>query len=106
MGLIVPDVPITLPDGSRSHRRDSWRIIVRHWTEGDPSHGLTTPLKDWPKMWLTGVNKLFALTRVYRYNSDEKAFLAAYPEAEEGSSKLLAAINDARRARGDLVTRK
>ncbi|KAJ7447440.1 hypothetical protein FB451DRAFT_1536093 [Mycena latifolia] len=133
--LAVPDVPIRLPDGSRSHKRDSWRIIVRHWTEGDPAHGLTTPLRDWPKEWLTGANRQFfaakhqqrrviateyltkhvfpaqsmplcSLQSTHRYNSDEKAFLTAYPEAEEGGSRLLAAINKARRARGDLVTRK
>lgn len=53
-GLVVPDIPITLSDGSTSHRRDSWRIAVRHWLEGNPAHGLFKPLKDWTKAELSG----------------------------------------------------
>ncbi|KAK7016704.1 hypothetical protein R3P38DRAFT_2471527, partial [Favolaschia claudopus] len=60
-GLIVPDVPVTLPGGSRLKRSDSWLIIVRHWEEGDPAHGLNTPLKNWPKEWLRGANKPLAM---------------------------------------------
>ncbi|KAJ7690427.1 hypothetical protein B0H14DRAFT_3175834 [Mycena olivaceomarginata] len=56
-GLIVPDVPVTLPSGMR-------------------------------------------------YNRNEEDFLKAYPEAEDGSSRLLAAINEARKKRGDLIPRK
>jgi hypothetical protein len=41
--------------------------------------------------------------QTYSYGSDEAAFLSAYPEAKHGHSKLLAAIDQARRARGDLV---
>ncbi|KAJ7025320.1 hypothetical protein C8F04DRAFT_1046721, partial [Mycena alexandri] len=73
--------------------RDSWRIIVEHWEKGDPAHGLTTPLKDWHKDWLRGPNRLFAAKHGQRrviateyiitYKRDEKAFLDAYPEAEE-----------------------
>jgi hypothetical protein len=65
-GLIVPDVPVTLPSGMRSHKRDSWRIIVEHWEKGDPTHGLTTPLRDWPKGWLTGMNKPLAMKHTQR----------------------------------------
>jgi hypothetical protein len=61
MGLIVPDVPITLPSGKKSRRQDSWSIIVKHWEEGDPAHGLTTPLRDWPQDWLRGANKPLAM---------------------------------------------
>jgi hypothetical protein len=42
----------------------------------------------------------------YRYNRNEEDFLKAYPEAEDGSSRLLAAINEARKKRGDLIPRK
>ncbi|KAJ7761353.1 hypothetical protein B0H16DRAFT_1312284 [Mycena metata] len=59
--LVVPDIPITLPDGSRSPSRDSWKYAVLHWLEGDVAHGLHTPLKDWPKEWFTGPNKRFAM---------------------------------------------
>ncbi|KAJ7884117.1 hypothetical protein B0H14DRAFT_2339279, partial [Mycena olivaceomarginata] len=116
MGLIVPDVPITLPSGKKSRRQDSWSIIVKHWEEGDPAHGLTTPLRDWPQDWLRGANKplamkhhqrkIVALEYIDQYNRNTEDFLKVYPEAKDGSSKLLLAINKARAARGDLVPRK
>jgi|SRR5882762_5848921 len=59
-GLVIPNVPIQLPNGSRSPKDESWRIIVDHWQQGDASRGLTTPLKDWPREWLQGPNKIFA----------------------------------------------
>ncbi|KAK7034184.1 hypothetical protein R3P38DRAFT_2518899 [Favolaschia claudopus] len=115
-GLIVPDVPVTLPGGSKSKRSDSWLIIVRHWEEGDPAHGLNTPLKDWPKEWLRGANKPLAMKHTNRrtvatefidqYKRDKTAFLEAYPEANQGASALLDAIKKARAARGDRVSRK
>ncbi|KAJ7690479.1 hypothetical protein B0H17DRAFT_1134289 [Mycena rosella] len=115
-GLIVPDIPVLLPDGSRSLSRDSWRIVVQHWLTGDSTHGLYKPLKDWPKEHYTGVNKCFQMKRhnrmviatefITRHNSDDVSFLAAYPEANEGLSKLLAAVTAARRARGEVTPRK
>ncbi|KAK7017811.1 hypothetical protein R3P38DRAFT_1317048 [Favolaschia claudopus] len=60
-GLIVPDVPVTLPAGSKSKRSHSWSITVKHWEEGDPAHGLGTPLKDWRKEWLRGASKPLAI---------------------------------------------
>ncbi|KAJ6531509.1 hypothetical protein DFH09DRAFT_1409284 [Mycena vulgaris] len=63
VGLIVPDIPVTLPDGSRSLSKDSWRIVVQHWLTGDPAHGLHKPLKDWPKAEDTGPNKGFQMKR-------------------------------------------
>ncbi|KAJ7787882.1 hypothetical protein B0H14DRAFT_2399022, partial [Mycena olivaceomarginata] len=115
-GLIVPDVPVTRPDGTKSRRQDSWSIIVQHWESGDPAHGLLTPLKDWPKEWLTGPNKplamkhnnrkMVALEFINQYHRNREDFLKAYPEAEVGGSKLLTAINEARKKRGDLITRK
>ncbi|KAG1750619.1 uncharacterized protein EDB91DRAFT_1108438 [Suillus paluster] len=42
-------------------RKDSWRQIIQHWTEGDPARGLHLPLRDWPADWMRGKNKaLFA----------------------------------------------
>lgn len=58
--LLIPDIPLRHSDGSRSHMSNSWREIVEHWTNGDPARGLHTPLKDWPRKWLTKENKLFA----------------------------------------------
>ncbi|KAJ7496322.1 hypothetical protein B0H11DRAFT_1715957 [Mycena galericulata] len=114
--LVIPDIPVTLADGTRSPRHESWRIIIQHWTDGDSNHGLHTPLKDWPKVWLTGMNKRFAMKHhdrmviatefLSQYKSDEASFLAAYPEAQEGVSALLRAVNRAREARGDRIRRK
>ena len=132
--LLIPDIPLQHLDGTRSPKCDSWREIVEHWQNGDPPRGLHTPLKDWPLDWLRGPNKIFAMKHHHRaviakeflnvsvsildrlyyglitsscsYGSNEAAFILAYPEAEGGHSKLLVAIDKARRARGDVVTRK
>ncbi|KAJ6583919.1 hypothetical protein DFH09DRAFT_1359873 [Mycena vulgaris] len=115
-GLIVPDIPVTLPDGSRSLSRDSWKHVVQHWLIGDPAHGLHKPLKDWSKTELTGANKPFAMKwrsrmviateYITHHHSDETSFLTAYPQANEGLSKLLSAINTTRLARGERIPRK
>ena len=60
-GLVIPDVPIRDPNGSRRPRSESWRDIVKHWTEGDLALGLHTPLRDWPPEWTQGSNWLFAV---------------------------------------------
>lgn len=44
--------------------------------------------------------------RSHSYHSDEAAFKAAYPSYKFGHTELLVAINKARAARGDRVTRK
>ena len=59
-GLVIPDVPVRNPNGSRRPKSESWRDIIKHWTEGDPSLGLRTPLRDWPPDWTRGSNRLFA----------------------------------------------
>jgi len=59
-GLLIPNVPIRLPNGGHSQKSESWRIIVDHWLHGDVSRGLHTALKDWPRQWLQGPNKIFA----------------------------------------------
>ena len=55
--LFIPDIPVKNADGTRPHPRESWRWIVKHWTEGDPERGLLHPLKDWDSTWLRGPNK-------------------------------------------------
>jgi hypothetical protein len=63
-GLVIPDIPVLNEDGTRQHRRDSWREVVKQWIEGDPKRGLVVPLKDWPPEWYQGANKsLFAMKR-------------------------------------------
>jgi hypothetical protein len=59
-GLVIPNIPVRLANGSHSHKGESWRIIVDHWLHGDAARGLHTPLKDWPREWLQGPNKIFA----------------------------------------------
>jgi hypothetical protein len=60
-GLIVPDIPVLCPDGTRRPKKESWRDIVKHWQTGDPELGLHIPLKDWPREWTQGANRLFAV---------------------------------------------
>jgi hypothetical protein len=59
-GLVIPNIPIRLPNGTHSSKNESWRIIVEHWQYGDAARGLHTALKDWPREWLQGPNKIFA----------------------------------------------
>ncbi|KIM36467.1 hypothetical protein M413DRAFT_13964 [Hebeloma cylindrosporum] len=112
---IIPDIPVKNADGTRPHARESWRYIVAHWRDGDPERGLAVPLKDWPADWLRGPNRLLASKHNQRakiakeflvqYDGDESKFLAAYPEAEEGHTRLYTAIQEARKARGDFAPR-
>ncbi|KAF8126598.1 hypothetical protein EV363DRAFT_1525718 [Boletus edulis] len=114
-GLVIPDIPVRNPDGSRRPKSESWRDIVKHWTEGDPALGLHTPLKDWPPEWTRGSNRLFAakhqqrsliaLEFTERFQSNEAMFIAAYPEAVHGHCALLRAINTTRQARGECEVR-
>jgi hypothetical protein len=43
---------------------------------------------------------------MHRFDGNEPAFLAAYPEAAEGHTALLRAINHAKKERGDIIPRK
>ncbi|KAG0702302.1 hypothetical protein DFH29DRAFT_805105 [Suillus ampliporus] len=116
-GLLIPDVPVQRTDGSFPPRKDSWKQIIQHWLKGDPACGLHLPLRDWPGEWIRGKNKdlfatkykqrsVIALEFLERYDGNEAAFMAAYPEADDGHTALLRAINRARRARGDILPRK
>ncbi|KAJ7804873.1 hypothetical protein B0H14DRAFT_3773409 [Mycena olivaceomarginata] len=112
----IPDIPVTLPDGTRSPRHESWEYVVKHWVDGDPAHGLEKPLRDWPKEWLAGSNKpkfamkyhdrrVIATEYLTRHNSDRKSFLEAFPKAAQGLTTLLKAktrlLKDATDARED-----
>lgn len=54
MGLVIPYIPVKLPDGGRAPKSDSWRDIVRHWTVGEPRLRLFVALKDWPHHYYNG----------------------------------------------------
>ncbi|KIM35710.1 hypothetical protein M413DRAFT_55263, partial [Hebeloma cylindrosporum] len=114
--MVIPDIPVKNADGTRPHVRDSWRCIVDHWKNGDPERGLTVPLKEWPDEWLRGPNRRLVASKynqrariaqefLTQYDGDEVKFLAAYPEAEEGHTRLLTAIQVARKAQGDFAPR-
>ncbi|KAG1718424.1 uncharacterized protein EDB91DRAFT_1066652 [Suillus paluster] len=106
---------LSRPNGTTSPKHNSWKEIVEHWLVGDRDRGLTTPLKDWPRHWYQGANRRFAskyhqratiaLEFINQYESNEARFLAAYPEAELGHTQLLKAVNKARAARGDRISR-
>ncbi|KAG1868094.1 hypothetical protein C8R48DRAFT_771798 [Suillus tomentosus] len=114
-GLVIPRVPVAHLNGTSSPKNKSWKEIVEHWLVGDRDRGLTTPLKDWPREWYQGANRRFAskyhqratiaLEFINQYESNEARFLAAYPEAELGHTQLLKAVNKARAARGDCISR-
>ncbi|KAG1885796.1 hypothetical protein F4604DRAFT_1573111 [Suillus subluteus] len=116
-GLDIPNLPVRCADGSYAPKKDSWRYIVRHWTEADPRRGLHVALRDWPAKWLKGKNKaifgskyhqraLIALEFLEQYQGNESAFLAAYPEYEEGHTALLTAVKRAKKDREEIIPRK
>ncbi|KAI5985968.1 hypothetical protein EDD15DRAFT_2200347 [Pisolithus albus] len=104
LGLLIPNVPVLHADGARTPKSDSWRDIVRHWTEGEPRLGLHTPLKDWPHHYYNGrygrafnmkhyQQRVVATEFLDEFQGDEVAFLKAYGgAAREGHTKLLKAI--------------
>ncbi|KAF9026800.1 hypothetical protein BDP27DRAFT_1376154 [Rhodocollybia butyracea] len=103
-GVIVPDIP--------KHGEDLFMAVVRQWEEGDPSQGLTMPLKDWPVEWYTGTMRLVTGTKrsnrklvadeYERLGRSRDAFKAAYPGIYNNLTKLYAAI----RARNPKHARK
>ncbi|KAI6095655.1 hypothetical protein EDD16DRAFT_1719009 [Pisolithus croceorrhizus] len=108
-GLLIPNVPVLHADGTRTPKSDSWRDIVRHWTEGEPRLGLHIPLRDWPHHYYNGPYGRQFNTKHYQrsvvatefldeFQGDEDAFLKAYGgAAREGHTKLLKAILGARK---------
>ncbi|KAN0075252.1 hypothetical protein V8E55_011275 [Tylopilus felleus] len=67
MGLYIPNVQTLTVDG--------WRDMVRHWVHSAPEPGLETPLKDWPKEWLTGANQHKFTMEHYNCSVIAKEFL-------------------------------
>ncbi|KIN97880.1 hypothetical protein M404DRAFT_100511, partial [Pisolithus tinctorius Marx 270] len=109
LGVVIPDVPVLHPDGTQTSKSDSWRDIVRHWTEGEPRLGLHISLKDWPYHYYNGksgrqFNTKYSQRRVIatefldEFQGDEEIFLKVYGSAvSQGHTKLLKAILAARK---------
>ncbi|KAI6042090.1 hypothetical protein EDC04DRAFT_2892415 [Pisolithus marmoratus] len=115
-GQVIPNVPVSRADGTRTPKADSWKDIVRHWTEGEPRLGLLIPLRDWPHQYYNGRRGRHLNTKYYQrsvvatefldeFQGNEDAFLEAYGGAAlQGHTRLLKAILDARkqhRGRGE-----
>jgi len=56
--VVIPDVP-----GRRTKipASEGWRIVVRHWLEGDPQLKLYIALKDWPPEYMHESNRKWQL---------------------------------------------
>jgi len=52
-GLVIPKLPINLPDGMPTPKSQSWKDLVQHWTD------VHMPLKDWPWEHYNGQNWCF-----------------------------------------------
>ncbi|KAI5994946.1 hypothetical protein F5J12DRAFT_929408 [Pisolithus orientalis] len=95
LGVVIPDVPVLCPNGTRTTKLDSWRDIVCHWTEGEPWLDLHIPLKDWPYHYYNGKSGHQFNTK---FQGDEETFLKVYGSAVgQGHTKLLKAILAARK---------
>jgi hypothetical protein len=58
---------LCIPKRSEVDKADRWKAYVRDWEEADPARGLTVALKDWPKDWYTGKQRVqFATLRSTR----------------------------------------
>ncbi|KAI5982450.1 hypothetical protein EDC04DRAFT_2616642 [Pisolithus marmoratus] len=74
-GLLIPNVPVLHVNGMRTLKADSWRDIVRHWTEGEPRLGLRVPLKDWPHHYYNGPHGHKFNTKYYQRSVVATEFL-------------------------------
>ncbi|KAG2030468.1 hypothetical protein BDR03DRAFT_987079 [Suillus americanus] len=79
--------------------------------------GSHVTLRDWSAEWLKEKNKaifgskyhqraLIALEFLEQYQGNKSAFLAVYPEYEEGRTAVLAAVKRAKKDRGEIILRK
>ncbi|KAF7793056.1 hypothetical protein EIP86_004161 [Pleurotus ostreatoroseus] len=107
---VIQAVMPTLPRGAAA-----FKALMRQWDEVDPNTGYA--LKDWPEDWYTGDMRLFngtkysdrrevALEFIKKYERDEAAFAADYPEIKQGFTALLHAVRKAQIARGERQGRR
>ncbi|KAG2029737.1 hypothetical protein BDR03DRAFT_987558 [Suillus americanus] len=103
-GLDIPNLPVRTPGGISSSTGQKPILDV----------ALHVALRDWPAAWLKGKNKaifgskyhqraLIALEFLEQFQGNEWAFLAAYPEYEEGHTALLTAVKRAKKDRGEII---
>lgn len=91
-GAIIPNV---------GKDATAWKRAIDQWYNGDPSKGLTKPLKDWPDDWYKGAmrlktgalysNRKLLAEEYERMGSDDSRFMEEYPEYPKMTA-LLAAI--------------
>lgn len=113
-GLVIPDVPVKHPDGTKTPKEEAWRDIIRHWTKGEPHLGLARPLRDWSPSDLRGSNRplkakhhncgVIATEFLDHYGGDKAAFVQAYQTAiRRGHHQLLKAIEAVRVQCGTII---
>jgi hypothetical protein len=97
---------------------DTYRTVLKQWLEGDPSKGLTIPLKNWPAKMRRGdhgrtaggvgqkYHERAVIAQEYERIGDAHAFAELYCTAGESVAAVLKAIHKARRARGDMQQRQ
>jgi len=78
MGLAIPHLPMKRENGKMTPRSETWRDIVRHWTEGEPRLQLFIPLKDWPHHYYNGRRGRHFNTLYYQRSLVAKEFLEVY----------------------------
>jgi len=78
MGLVIPNIPVTHPNGTKTPKLEAWRDVVRHWTVGEPRLNLFVPLKDWPHHYYNGRYGRQHNTKYYQRSVIALEFLNEY----------------------------
>jgi len=78
MGLVIPNIPVTHPNGTKTPKSEAWRDVVRHWTVGEPRLNLFVPLKDWPHHYYNGRYGWQHNTKYYQRSIIALEFLNEY----------------------------
>ncbi|KAF8825648.1 hypothetical protein HHX47_DHR6000236 [Lentinula edodes] len=101
---------------SRIPEVNSLDDVVRYWEKGDSERGLVTPLKDWGRLfdskdYKSEAVKLSNIRFVYEEFSGPcggsyDTFELSFPDLRSRYTKLLRAVRNARKARGEAKSRK
>ncbi|KAJ3752488.1 hypothetical protein EV360DRAFT_88707 [Lentinula raphanica] len=113
----TPAAPISQPKSPcRIPEVNSLDDVIRYWDEGDTSRGLITPLKDWHHLFQTKdykseAVKLSNIHFVYEefsihHRGSHDSFDVSFPGLRFHYTKLLLAVREARKARGEAKSRR